>query len=161
MAIGEPFELVDRHEASLVPPGDAVYDLAAALPLFNQRVSSAEALESGELIVRFENGVVIRVPVNQQYENWEIVSPAGEPWLGLPVAASRTCLLVSRDPIERVPRVESDIGCPGGRLGVGAVVAHDQSPECGPAPCGGRPQPNGREAPQSSGSRRPDRGRLA
>lgn len=108
MAIGEPFELVDRHEASLVPPGDAVYDLAAALPLFNQRVSSAEALESGELIVRFENGVVIRVPVNQQYENWEIVSPAGEPWLGLPVAASHTCLLVSRDPIERVPRVESD-----------------------------------------------------
>ncbi|CAA9249032.1 MAG: hypothetical protein AVDCRST_MAG76-2178 [uncultured Acidimicrobiales bacterium] len=84
IAIGEPFDLRDESGTTRVPPGDAVYEVARALPLFNQRVESVRSARSGELSIRFEGGAVIDVPVNEHYENWEIVLPWGEMWVGLP-----------------------------------------------------------------------------
>jgi hypothetical protein len=84
IAIGEPFELADESGVSLVPPGDVVHEVTRALPLFNQRITGCRAVASGELTIRFDGGAVLRVPVNQHYENWEIALSTGEQWIGLP-----------------------------------------------------------------------------
>lgn len=84
IAIGEPFELTDGSATTLVPPGEAVHEVAAALPLFNQRVISVEADDSGELSIHFDSGSHLRVPVNDAYETWQITSGQGELWVGLP-----------------------------------------------------------------------------
>lgn len=63
ITLDEPFSLANPSAQSLVPPGDAVWEVAAALPLFNQSVSRVRARRSGELQVDFTNGWRIDVPV--------------------------------------------------------------------------------------------------
>ena len=82
--IDEPFDLGTLEETSLVPPGDVTHEVAAALPLFNQSVHSVRISRSGELTIRFDEGPVIEVPVNQGYENWLISLVDGDTWVGLP-----------------------------------------------------------------------------
>ena len=79
-----PFELRRGSRAVRVPPGDAVFEVAEALPLFNTRVEAVEAKASGELRIDFGDEVVVNVPVNPHYENWQIVMPDSEQWIGLP-----------------------------------------------------------------------------
>jgi Family of unknown function (DUF6188) len=84
IAIAEPFELRTEAGTRRVPPGDAVYEVADALPLFNQEVVNVHAAASGELSICFNSGAVIEVPVNDYYESWEVVLQTGELWVGLP-----------------------------------------------------------------------------
>jgi hypothetical protein len=63
-----------------VPAGDAVSDVAAALPLFNKDIASIHMARSGELTIVFSSSEVITVPVNDAYENWEIALDDGEQW---------------------------------------------------------------------------------
>jgi Family of unknown function (DUF6188) len=67
-----------------VPPGDVTHEVAAGLPLFNRKVGEAHASRSGQLRVRFVGGPVIEVPVNESFENWQVVLPDGRLWVGLP-----------------------------------------------------------------------------
>lgn len=79
-----PFELRRGARAVRVPPGDAVFEVAEALPLFNSRVEVVKAKSSGGLRVDFGGEVVVDVPVSPMYENWQIVMPDGEQWIGRP-----------------------------------------------------------------------------
>lgn len=86
ITLDEPFLLVISSAESLVPPGDAVWEVAAALPLFNQSVSRITAQRSGDLQIFFTNGWRIDVPVEASgfYENWHVTLPDGRMWIGLP-----------------------------------------------------------------------------
>jgi hypothetical protein len=84
IVIDEPFTLTTDGHAQLVPPGEAVYDVAAALPLFNESVVTVTAAGSGELRVVFADGATIDVPTNRGYENWQLTLPDGREWIGLP-----------------------------------------------------------------------------
>lgn len=79
-----PFELRRGALTVRVPPGDAVFEVAEALPLFNARVEKVQARSSGELQIDFGGHVVATVPPNANYENWQIVMPDGEQWIGTP-----------------------------------------------------------------------------
>lgn len=79
-----PFELRRGSRSFRVPPGNAVFEVAEALPLFNSRVEAVQASSSGELRIDFGGDVVVSVPVNPSYENWQIVMPDGEQWIGVP-----------------------------------------------------------------------------
>lgn len=84
IVIEEPFNLSTVTGTVLVPPGEKVYEVDAALPLFNQRAERIEASASGELRITFESGATIDVGANDRYENWQIVAPDGRQWIGLP-----------------------------------------------------------------------------
>ena len=79
-----PFELQRGGRTVRVPPGDAVFEVAEALPLFNCRIDSVRAASSGELRIDFGEDGVATVPVNPHYENWQIVMPSGKQWVGVP-----------------------------------------------------------------------------
>lgn len=79
-----PFELRRGDLAVRVPPGEAVFEVAEALSLFNARVEEVQARSSGELRIDFGDNVAATVPVNDHYENWQIVMPDGEQWIGTP-----------------------------------------------------------------------------
>jgi hypothetical protein len=84
IVLEEPFTLHRNELETRVPPGEAVYEVADALPLFNRQVELARAETSGQLRVVFLEGPEIDVPVNPAYENWQIVMPDGEQWVGTP-----------------------------------------------------------------------------
>lgn len=86
ISLDEPFTLANSSSQSLVPPGDAVWEVAAALPLFNQSVSRVTARRSGELQIVFTNGWRIGAPVEASgfYENWYVTLADGRMWIGLP-----------------------------------------------------------------------------
>ena len=112
ISIAEPFQLTVSGVSSVVPPGDAVFQVDAALPLFNQKVNVLRASESGELRVDFDSGDVLIVPVNEGYENWTVSWPDGEVWVGLPGGG-----------IEQFPP-----GDPRLRLGVHPLTAEGRPP---------------------------------
>jgi hypothetical protein len=68
----------------MVPPGETVHEVQAALPLFNQRVEQVRASSDGVLRVTFDGGSEIVVPTNHSFENWQIVFPDGRMWIGSP-----------------------------------------------------------------------------
>lgn len=85
IVIAEPFVLRETRGSEVtVPPGDKVYEVQAALPLFNQHVRQIRALESGVLQIVFDSGAEIEVPTNVSFETWQIVFPDGRMWIGSP-----------------------------------------------------------------------------
>lgn len=51
--------------------------LGPAIALFGQSVSSAYASEDGSLVVMFEDGRILMVPSNLEFEAWEFFSSDG------------------------------------------------------------------------------------
>jgi len=84
IVLASPFELRRGKAIVRVPPGDDVSEVAEALPLFNARVDEVKVKASGELRIGFGDEVVATVAVDPNYENWEIVMPDGELWIGTP-----------------------------------------------------------------------------
>ena len=84
IVLEEPFALERDGRTEVVPSGDAPSEVAWALPLFDCRVRSVVAASSGELRVEFDEGAVVTVAVNPHYENWQVVLPDGEQWVGTP-----------------------------------------------------------------------------
>lgn len=84
VSLEEPFELRRGPRSFRVPPGGAVFEVAEARPLFNSRVETVKARSSGELRIKFGGDVVVDVPVNPSFENWQVVMPDGEQWTGTP-----------------------------------------------------------------------------
>lgn len=84
VVLEEPFELRRGARTVRVPPGDEVFEVAEALSLFNTRMEAVHARSSGELRINFDGDVEVNVPVNPMYENWQIVMPDGEQWVGTP-----------------------------------------------------------------------------
>lgn len=79
-----PFVLDFGYGPHCVPPGEVVHDVAYALPLFNQRVGLVRADATDTPLIEFEGGAVVTVAVTPYYENWQIVMPDGQQWIGLP-----------------------------------------------------------------------------
>jgi hypothetical protein len=84
IVLEEPFVIDWNGARTRVPPGDARYEVAAALPLFNREVDSVRAETTGRLQVGFLDGPTLEVPANPAYESWQIVMPDGEQWIGTP-----------------------------------------------------------------------------
>ncbi len=83
--IEQPFRLSRLgREPVWVPPGDVAYEAAEALPLLFQIVEVLRATQGGELVIDFQSGDGIVVPVNPHYEGWQVTRPDGELWVGLP-----------------------------------------------------------------------------
>lgn len=81
----EPFLLtIGGADQVRVPPGEVVGEVAAALPLFNMTVERITVERGGVLRFQFVEGVQIVVPVNEQYENWNLFVPEVGSWFGLP-----------------------------------------------------------------------------
>jgi hypothetical protein len=59
-------------------------DVAAALPLFNTEVLSAVAFKSGALRIVFDNGRLLKVDPDPQYEAWTANGPGGMLVVSLP-----------------------------------------------------------------------------
>ncbi len=80
-----PFELDLDGRTSVVPPGDSVHDVSAALPLFNRRVRDARASRTGALQVNFVDGTVIRVDPDPSglYEAWQVELSGDRVWVGI------------------------------------------------------------------------------
>ncbi|HEX7131645.1 MAG TPA: DUF6188 family protein [Iamia sp.] len=71
--------------SELVPPGDVVHEVGAALPLFDRVVSEAHAPREGGLRVELVDGHVLLVAeAHPQWETWQLVAPDGEQWVGAP-----------------------------------------------------------------------------
>lgn len=83
VVLAEPFVLRRGALTVRVPPGEAVFEVAEALPLFNSCVDEVHAGSSGELRIDFGDDLVATVPVNPT-TNWQIVMPDGEQWIGTP-----------------------------------------------------------------------------
>ena len=84
IVIEEPFILhLGTGEAIKVPSGEA-HEVQAALPLFGDRIGRVRATTAGELEIPFESGRRIEAPVNDRYENWQVVFPDGRLWVGTP-----------------------------------------------------------------------------
>jgi hypothetical protein len=79
-----PFELRRGARSVRVPPGDEVFEVSEALFLFGSQVEAVRASSSGQLRIDFGGDVVVHVPVDPNYENWQLVMPDGEQWVGTP-----------------------------------------------------------------------------
>ncbi|MFI6078612.1 DUF6188 family protein [Actinoplanes sp. NPDC051343] len=76
--IEQPFEFVaaDGGVHALDPEGDPVR-LGPVLACARTVVAGATVFEDGRLEVGFADGSVIRVPVSEEYEGWNLVGPDG------------------------------------------------------------------------------------
>ena len=84
IVVEEPFTLRGPSGFETVPPGEAVYEVQAALPLFNQRVTEMRASRVGALRVAFDGGYEIEAAPNPAYESWQVAFPDGRMWVGAP-----------------------------------------------------------------------------
>ena len=83
--IEEAFQLtLGASDAVAVPPGESVWEVGAALPLFNRCVSRVEIERGGVLRMVFDEDATIEVPTHPQWENWTIHTPDGGLWVGTP-----------------------------------------------------------------------------
>jgi Family of unknown function (DUF6188) len=80
----EPFELDRGDGTSRVPAGEADHEVGDALPLLHHRVVLARATSTGDLRIGFDDGAVVRVPVDPHFESWQILRRNGEQWIGAP-----------------------------------------------------------------------------
>jgi hypothetical protein len=81
--IESPFELISAGGATRLPLGEC-YEVAPALPLLHQTVRRARIGPSGTLRLEFANDWRIDVPVNPNYENWQLNAGSLGTWVGLP-----------------------------------------------------------------------------
>jgi hypothetical protein len=82
--IEQPFTVASRgDELTIDPEGDPV-QMAPALRVLRQEVEQAIAFKDGRLELTFGDGVLLRVPVGEDYEAWKIVGPAGLRIVSLP-----------------------------------------------------------------------------
>ena len=73
--IEQPFVVShDGEEITLDPEGDPVH-LGPALHVLRTTVKQAIAFKSGGLELMFDNGVMLRVPEDENYEAWTIAGP--------------------------------------------------------------------------------------
>lgn len=84
IVIGVPFLLRRGTSEQRVPPGGSDHEVGDALRLFGQVVRVAGTTPDGALIVDFDSGEQIEVPMDPQFEGWEIHGERGEMWVGLP-----------------------------------------------------------------------------
>ena len=84
IVIDEPFELHSNGRAQIVPPTGIAGDVGGALSLLDQRVVSVQPDPTGVLTIDFEGGDRVVVPVNQSYENWQLLYSDGTMLIGLP-----------------------------------------------------------------------------
>lgn len=82
--IGEPFTIHQAGEERVLQPEQDPTGLGPALSLLNQTVSEAVAFKDGRLELGFSNGAILKVPVGQDYEPWELVGPHGLRVVSLP-----------------------------------------------------------------------------
>jgi hypothetical protein len=82
--IEQPFTVASHgDELTLDPEGDPVL-MAPALRVLRQDVEQAIAFKDGRLELTFGDGAVLRVPVGEDHEPWNIVGPAGLRIVSLP-----------------------------------------------------------------------------
>jgi hypothetical protein len=83
--IEQPFQLtLGASDALTVPPGESVWDVGAALPLFNMHVATVQVERGGVLHIGFDENASIEVPTHPQWENWALHTPDGGIWVGTP-----------------------------------------------------------------------------
>ncbi len=81
----EPFLLaIAGGDQIRVLPGDGPHEVAAALPLFGTTVERIVVERGGVLLIEFVEDARIVVPVDEQYETWNLVVPEAGSWFGLP-----------------------------------------------------------------------------
>jgi hypothetical protein len=78
------FELSSGTDTARVPPGDDASEVGEALRLLHAQVEEVRLEASGQMKIDFNDDVAVMVPANPQYENWQIVMPDGEQWIGTP-----------------------------------------------------------------------------
>lgn len=82
--IEQPFTVAsDGGELTIDPEGDPV-QMAPALRVLRQDVEQAIAFKDGRLELTFGDGAVLRAPIGEDYESWNIVGPAGLRIVSLP-----------------------------------------------------------------------------
>ncbi|MEY2430378.1 MAG: hypothetical protein QOC92_103 [Acidimicrobiaceae bacterium] len=86
VTIEQPFTLRmpgGGGEMVFEPEGDPVR-MAPALRVLRQDVERVVAFKDGRLELTFADGSILRVPVGEDYEPWNIVGPAGFRIVSLP-----------------------------------------------------------------------------
>lgn len=86
LRIGQSFWLLttsDGNEEMCVPEGPPPA-LGPALGVLRQSVNRAVAYKDGRLELEFGDGARLRVPVDQEFEAWNLVGPAGLRLVSLP-----------------------------------------------------------------------------
>lgn len=84
LRISEPFVLRRASGEHLLRPEDDPTGMGPALSLLHQTVTEAVAFKAGRLELTFSDGSVVKVPVRQDYEPWELVGPGGVRVVSLP-----------------------------------------------------------------------------
>ena len=85
--IEQPFFVShDGEEFMLDPEGDPVH-LGPALQVLRTTVKQAIAYKSGGLELTFDNGVVLHVPEDENYEAWRIAGPVALRFVSTPGGA--------------------------------------------------------------------------
>ncbi len=74
--IETPFRLNWSGRHVVVDPRNRK-EVGQAMVLFGEKVSQAEALGDGTLVLLFESGIELRTPPDEHYEAWEIAGPGG------------------------------------------------------------------------------------
>ncbi|MFD9083477.1 DUF6188 family protein [Streptomyces erythrochromogenes] len=77
-----------RLSVGAVGPGRPVVpetqDVAAALPLFGAKVTSAVAFKSGSLRMVFDSGLHLVCPADASFEAWQVAGPQDRRFVSLP-----------------------------------------------------------------------------
>lgn len=82
--IEQPFVVArDDTETLLNPEADPV-EMAEALRMLRSEVRQVIAFKDGRLELTFDDGAVLRVSVNEDYEAWSIVGPRGMRIVSMP-----------------------------------------------------------------------------
>jgi hypothetical protein len=82
--IEQRFIVVIHGEEVMLDPEDDPVQMAPALKVLRQIVKQTIAFKDGRLELTFGDGTVLRVPVGEDYEPWNIVGPAGLRIVSLP-----------------------------------------------------------------------------
>jgi hypothetical protein len=70
ITIGEPFKLRDGLKVEVIDPSDTLSGMSL-LPLLHEHVAYLIAFRSGRLLLQFQKGTEIEVPIDEGHEAWE------------------------------------------------------------------------------------------
>lgn len=82
--IEQPFVVASHNDELVLDPEGEPVAMAPALRVLRQDVEQAIAFKDGRLEMTFGDGAVLRVPVSEDHEAWNIVGPAGLRIVSLP-----------------------------------------------------------------------------
>lgn len=84
IVLESPFEMRTGDGTVRVQPGVDMAQVGQALSLFDARVEAVRAAPSGDLRIDLADEIAVTVSAATHHENWQIVKPDGEQWIGLP-----------------------------------------------------------------------------